>query len=102
MTDAEASAAVEALTRSIRDRDQAIRDGEEHADPEVFASECVTAMRGFGWRPTAARPYTAPKPVPAPPGGGKREELLGPVRAHLAELNEARRSERETWQDGAA
>jgi hypothetical protein len=41
--------AVAALTHRLRHR-------AADTDDEVFALEFVTAMRGRGWRPTAARP----------------------------------------------
>lgn len=59
MTDAETTAAIEALAYRLRTRDAAMNDGEDYADPEVFAAEYLTAMRGRGWRVT----NTAPPPV---------------------------------------
>jgi hypothetical protein len=99
VTDAETTAAVEALTWRLRERDAAIRDGQDYADPEVFAAETITALRGFGWRPTPARLYPAPKADPATPSSSRHAELLAPLRAQLEELNEAKRHARE---DGAA
>lgn len=103
MTDAETSAAVEALAHRLRQRDVAMRDGEDYADAEVFALEIVTMMLGHGWRPIGA--LAAPKPAPASPahpGGSDREELLGPVRAQLAAINAEKRGVGEAWRDGAA
>ena len=48
MTDHETTAAVDALTRRLRDRDPG-------TDDEVFALEFITALRARGWRPTEAR-----------------------------------------------
>ena len=94
MTDAETSAATEAIARLVRNRDTAMRDGEDYADPEVFAAECVAAMRGYGWRHNEA--LAPPKPAPVTPGtASKREELLAPVRAQLDALNAATKAERE-------
>lgn len=100
MTDAETSAAIEALTHRLRQRDEAMRDGAEYADAEVFALEFITAMRGYGWRHSEA--LAPPKPVPAGSGSRRRAELLAPVRAQMDVLNEAKRHRDETWQDGAA
>lgn len=47
--------AVDALAHRVRQRDQA----DIRQDPELFALEYVTAMRGRGWRPT---PAAKPKP----------------------------------------
>ncbi|MEU6725556.1 hypothetical protein ABZ917_17760 [Nonomuraea wenchangensis] len=46
-------AAIAALVHRIRERDSAEAD---RPDPEPFATEYVMALRGQGWRPTAARP----------------------------------------------
>ena len=48
MNDHETAAAVDALTRRLRDRDPG-------TDDEVFALEFITALRARGWRPTEAR-----------------------------------------------
>jgi len=87
MTDAEFAAAVKALTHRLRERDAAIRDGEDYADPEAFAGEFVTALRGYGWRPTPAK--TKAPPLHAAPVADKRtrDEELARVRAEM----EARR-----------
>lgn len=103
MTDAETSAAVDALAHRVRSRDAAMSDGEEFADAEVFALEFITALRGHGWRPVGA--LATPKPAPAgvaSPGDSKRAELLAPVRAQMDAINEAKRHAREAWQDGGA
>lgn len=100
MTDAETRAAEVALAHRLRERDTAIRDGSDYADAEVFAAEFMLALRTRGgWRPTPAKVYTAPKADPATPASGRHAELLGPVRAQLDALNEARRHARD---DGAA
>jgi hypothetical protein len=45
-------AAVAALAHRIRERDALA----ERPDADLFAGEFMTALRGQGWRPTAARP----------------------------------------------
>lgn len=50
--DEETRAAVSALAHRVRERDAAA----ERSDAELFAGEFMTALRGQGWRPTAARP----------------------------------------------
>ncbi len=76
MTDAETATAVETLTRRLRERDTAMRDGGEYADAEVFAAELMTALRGQGWRVTPAKA----QPEPHEPGAGL------PKRADAVEL----------------
>jgi len=86
MTDADTTAAIEALAFRLRNnRDE---------DPDVFALEFITALRGHGWRPTPAK-ATAP-PLHAPPVADKRsrDEELAAVRAKMAAARER--------QDGAA
>jgi hypothetical protein len=61
MTDPEATAAVEAIERQLRDRDPG-------TDDEVFAREIIVMLQGRGWRPTEAkRPphWKQPRPGPA-------------------------------------
>jgi hypothetical protein len=48
MTDRETTAAVDALTHRLRNRDPG-------TDDEVFALEFITALRARGWRPTEAK-----------------------------------------------
>jgi hypothetical protein len=48
MTDRETTAAIDALTRRLRNRDPG-------TDDEVFALEFITALRARGWRPTEAK-----------------------------------------------
>lgn len=93
MTDAETAAASEALAYRVKLRDQAMRDGGDYADPEVFALEFMTAMRGYGWRHNAA--LAPPKPSPATAGSTRREELLAPVRAQMDAINAAKRAAQE-------
>ena len=82
MTDAETSAAIDALARRLRQRDEAMRDGaEDVADAEPFANEFITALRGRGWRPTPAKVYAAPKP----PGARPAASLPDDYRAIRAE-----------------
>ena len=91
MTDSDTTAAVEALAHRVKVRDQAIRDGEDCPDAEPFALEFVTALRGQGWRPTAAKVYAAPKPaapgsVPPlkPETAGMLQELRADMEARAA------------------
>lgn len=101
MTDQETTAAVESLAHRLRERDAAMRDGEDHADPEVFALEFVTAMLGHGWRHLAAlaKPKAATAGEDGAGSGSHRAELLAPLRAQLDELNAAKRT---TLEEGAA
>lgn len=101
MTDAETAAAVKALAHRLRQRDEAMRNGEEYADAEPFALEYVTAMLGNGWRHLDALAKPKPAPAESEPGSGssRRAELLAPVRAQLDELNAAKRT---TLEEGAA
>ena len=107
MTDAETTTAVEALAYRVRERDAAIRAGEDVADAEVWSLEFMTVLRARGgWRPTEARVVPAWKSAP---GGGKpalKPETLD-LRAALAADMEARgaaaRDAREAaCEDGAA
>ncbi|TDD54551.1 hypothetical protein E1286_05000 [Nonomuraea terrae] len=45
-------AAVAALAHRVRERDAL----DDRPDADLFATEFLTALRGQGWRPTAARP----------------------------------------------
>jgi hypothetical protein len=102
MTDAETTAAVEALAHRIRTRDEALRDGaEDTADAEPFAQEFITALRGQGWRPTEARrskPWAgnddgdSPLPQPDKPGGAEYLEHRRRVDAAAAQAAERRRA----------
>ncbi|MEV4246999.1 hypothetical protein AB0J63_26745 [Streptosporangium canum] len=78
--------AVAALAIRIRNRDAA---GADREAPEIFANEFVQALRGQGWRPTAARPalrWSSPRGRGADPS------------QHADALAEARRA----CADGAA
>ncbi|MEV0994613.1 hypothetical protein [Nonomuraea sp. NPDC050202] len=57
-------AAIAALTHRVRERDA--MEG-ERPDAEVFANEYVIALRGQGWRLTAARPAEPWKTQIGPP-----------------------------------
>ena len=60
MTDHEATAAVEAITRRLRDR-------EPGTDDEVLAREIIVMLQGRGWRPTEAKvPPHWKQPRPGP------------------------------------
>ena len=100
MTDQETAAAIKALAHRILERDAAMRDGGDFADAEVFAAEYITAMRGHGWRHLAAlaKPKAAPADAPTT-DGSHRAEMLAPLRAHLDELNAAKRA---AIEEGAA
>ena len=82
MTDSEITAAIEAMAYRVRQRDAAIRDGEDFADADVFALEFFTALRGRGWRHMPA--LTAP-PAHAPAGTADkpRNELIGELRTDM-------------------
>ena len=95
MTDAETTAAVDALVYRVKARDAAIRDGGDYPDAEPFALEFLTALRGQGWRPTEARAPSAVK-FPAGSGTGPTEEWRR-IRAERAALEAQRARE-----DGAA
>ncbi len=60
-------AAIAALTHRTRERDTT--PAEERGEAEVFAVEFLIALRGQGWRLTAARPaepWQHAGPTPAP------------------------------------
>jgi len=96
VTDKETSAAESALAHRVRLRDIAVHDGEDHSDPEVFAAEFVTALRGYGWRPTPAR--TSALPLHAPPGTADkpRSEVLADLRADMEARAARDRAAKET------
>lgn len=100
MTDAETAAAIEALAYRLRQRDAAMNDGEDYADPEVFAREYLTAMRGYGWRHTEAKVFTAPKPAPAEVPSLKPE--TADLRASLRADMEARAARDRAAKEGVA
>ena len=101
MTDKETAAAESALAHRDRLRDIAIHDGEDHSDPEVFAAEFVTALRGFGWRPTPAK-TSLPMHAPAGTADKPRGELLASLRADMEARAARDRAAKETRQEGAA
>jgi hypothetical protein len=81
MTDVETQAAIDALARRLRTRDNA-SDEDERADAEVFALEFLTALRSQGWRPTEAKrrvpglPSGVKDPAAAARGAAMARELL--------------------------
>lgn len=96
MTDPETTAAIKALTRRVRDRDEALRDGGEYADPEVFAQEFLAALRGQGWRVTNTAPPPAHEAGAGLPKGKDAVAAVAEFRARVAAKAAARP------QDGAA
>ena len=96
MTDAEITAAVEALAHRIRQRDNAIHACENDiGDAEVFAQEFITALRGHGWRPTGAKAGAQPMHAPPVPDRRSRDEELAAARAGLAARAAAAREAKE-------
>jgi len=84
VTDADTTAAVDALAHRLRERDTAMRDGAEYADAEVFASEFMLALRTKGgWRPTPAKAVTPPVHAPAGTATAPRDETLRSLRADM-------------------
>ena len=102
MTDSETTAAIEAMAFRVRSRDEAIRDGGEFADADVFALEFLTALRGQGWRPTAAKAAALPMHAPAGTADKPRGELLASLRADMEARAARDRAAKETRQEGAA
>ena len=98
MTDAETTAAVEALARRVKARDEAVRDGIDYPDAEPFALEFLTALRARGWRPTEARAATPPLHAAPVPDKPPRDELLASLRADV----EARAAAARRAGEGAA
>ena len=97
MTDAETTAAIEALTYRVKLRDEAIREGRDYPDAEPFALKFLTKLRGQGWRPTEARA----KPEPHEPGAGTPQspevaELLATARADMEARAAAARAAKES------
>ena len=80
MTDAETTAAIEALAHRVKSRDAEA----DRADAEVFALEFMTALRGRGWRPTEAKVAALPLHAPPVPDKRSRDEELAAARAGLA------------------
>ena len=84
MTDAETSAAIEALAYRLRQRDAAIHAAENDiGDAEVFALEFMTALRGRGWRPTPAKTGGLPMHAAPVPDSPPRDEVLANLRADM-------------------
>ena len=83
MTDAETTAAIEAMAYRVRQRDAAMNDGEDYADADVFALEFLTALRGQGWRPTPAKAAALPMHAAPVPDSPPRDELLASLRADM-------------------
>jgi len=102
MTDNETTAAIEAMAYRVRSRDEAIRDGEDFADADVFALEFITALRGQGWRPTAAKAASLPMHAPAGTADKPRSELIGDLRADMEARAAAARAAKESREAGAA
>lgn len=95
MTDQETSAAVEALAHRLRNRDAAMNDGEDFPDAEPFALEFLTALRGQGWRPTAAKAVALPMHAAPVPDRPPRNELLAGLRADMDARAAAARAAKE-------
>lgn len=91
MTDADTTAAIEALAYRIRERDA----DPERSDADVFALEFMTALRGRGWRPTAAKTEQPPLHAAPVPDRRSRDEELARVRAEMAARAEAAAREAE-------
>jgi hypothetical protein len=99
MTDADTQAAIDALAHRIRERDEAMRNGGEYADAEIFAAEYLAALRAkAGWRPTPAKVYAAPKtatPGITPPLKPETADLLADLRADMEARAAAARAAKE-------
>jgi hypothetical protein len=96
MTDKETSDAITSLASRVRERDEAMRTGGEFADAEVFALEYVTALRGRGWRVTAARTAALPLHAPAGTADKPRDETLASLRADMEARAARDRAAKET------
>ena len=86
MTDAETTAAIEALEYRVKARDEAIRDGGDYPDAGPFALEFMTVLRGQGWRLTEAKRMPLPKPTapgPVAPLKPETTDLLADLRADM-------------------
>ena len=86
MTDAETTAAIDALEYRVKARDKAIRDGEDYPDAGPFALEFMTKLRAQGWRPTPAKVFTPPKPAAPgtlPPLKPETAGLLADLKADM-------------------
>jgi hypothetical protein len=76
MTDHEATAAAEAITRQLRDRAPG-------TDNEVFAREIIVMLQGRGWRPTEAKRPPHWKQQRPGPGEDTYREGLAAARESL-------------------
>ena len=86
VTDADTTAAIEALEYRVRLRDEAIRDGKDYPDAGPFALEFMTALRGQGWRHTEAKIFGVPKPAAPgtlPPLKPETSDLLADLHADM-------------------
>ena len=96
MTDAETSAAIDALAHRLRLRDEAMRDGEDYPDAEPFAAEFMAALRAKGgWRPTPAKAVAPPVHAPAGTATAPRDEILRDLRADMEARAAAARAAKE-------
>ena len=77
MTDHEFTAAADAITYRLRNR-------EPGTDDEVFARELITMLQGRGWRPTAAKPQPPWNQQRQGPGDDTYREGLAAAREQLA------------------
>jgi hypothetical protein len=102
MTDSDTTAAIDALAYRIRERDAAIRDGEEFADADVFALEYLTALRGQGWRPTPAKSAALPMHAPAGTADKPRSELISDLRADMEARAAAAKAAKESATEAGA
>lgn len=94
MTDPETTAAVEALAHRLRNK------GDE--DPEVFALEFMTALRGRGWRVTSAKAQPdAHAPGAGLPSDPNVAEMVRRTRADVEATREAFRAAQHNPQDAA-
>ena len=83
MTDPDTAAAIEALAYRLRNN--------QDEDPDLFALEFMTALRGRGWRPTEAKVLPAWKPGARGDSGlPKGEEAAELVRKAHADAEAAR------------
>jgi hypothetical protein len=96
MTDKETAAAIEAMARRVRQRDTAMREGGDYADADVFALDELTALRGRGWRPTAAKTSGLPLHAPAGTADKPRSEMLADLRADMEARAARDRAAKET------
>jgi hypothetical protein len=96
VTDKETAAAITSLASRVRERDEAMRNGGEFADADVFALEYLTALRGRGWRVTSARTAGLPTHAPAGTADKPRSELIAGLRADMEARAARDRAAKET------